>query len=312
MRRRCGDNRGFALVLTLILTGLMVAVAAELIHQVYVDTTISRGFRDGQQASLLAESGAVGGARIMQQLLPSMDYSSANDTWAKPIRQEDENGSVTVVITEESGRINLNTLVRPDGSWEEFTRSTLLRLGRRLQIPDSTWDALGDWLDKNDEARSGGAESPYYATRRPPYAARNGAMLSLQELSLVKGFTPEFVRKLQPFVTVFTGQPGAGISQVNINSAPREVLMALDDRIDERLADRIIEERRVRPFKSVGELSRVSGMEQISQQLAGKVTVKGALFRIQATAQVRETGRVVESVVRLSGSTPETLFWQEY
>lgn len=55
----CG-RRGFALVLTLVVTALMVAVAVELVHQVYVDTSLTRAFRDGQQASILAESGIEG------------------------------------------------------------------------------------------------------------------------------------------------------------------------------------------------------------------------------------------------------------
>ena len=54
-------EKGFALVLTLIVTSLMVAVLVEMIHQVYVDVSISRSYRDGQQASLLAESGVTGG-----------------------------------------------------------------------------------------------------------------------------------------------------------------------------------------------------------------------------------------------------------
>ncbi|HEY4745066.1 MAG TPA: PilX N-terminal domain-containing pilus assembly protein, partial [Desulfuromonadaceae bacterium] len=77
-------EKGFALVLTLVVTALMVALAAELIHQVYVDTSISRGFRDGQQASLLAESGVDGGTKLFQFALANQDYTSLSDMWAKP------------------------------------------------------------------------------------------------------------------------------------------------------------------------------------------------------------------------------------
>lgn len=312
MRNPLSRNNGFALVLTLVVTALMVAVAAELIHQVYVDTAVSRGFRDGQQASLMAESGALGGARLVQQLLSSRQYSSLADAWAKPVRQEDENGILEISATDESGRLNLNGLVLPNGEFEVFTQAALVRLGRRLQIPDSAWNALADWLDSDDQPRSNGGESPLYATRRPAYAARNGRLNSLHELSLVNGFTPEMISRLQPLVTLHAAQPGAPISPVNINTAPREVLIALDEAVDERMAERIIEERRLQPFKSAGELSRVPGAEALSQRLAGKTSVKGTVYRIVAIARVKDAARVVESVVRIADAGIETLSWQEY
>jgi general secretion pathway protein K len=77
-------EKGFALILTLVVTALMVALTAELIHQVYVDTSISRGFRDGQQASILAESGITAAKKLIQFALSNQEYSSLSDTWAKP------------------------------------------------------------------------------------------------------------------------------------------------------------------------------------------------------------------------------------
>ncbi len=102
------------------------------------------------------------------------------------------------------------------------------------------------------------------------------------------------------------------MSQVNINTASKEVLAALDEGIDERMAERILEERRLKPFRSPGELSRIPGAEPISQRLVGKVSVKGRLFRIVSIARVKESARTVEVLIRLSGGAPETLSWQEY
>ena len=305
-------EKGFALVLTLIVTTLMVAVTAELIHQVYVDTAISRGFRDGQQASLLAESGITGGKKLLQTYLSGKEYSSSADKWATPTKLDDETGTIEITVTEESGKICLNDLVMSNGDFEPFTQAALMRLGKRLQIPDDVWSALADWLDSNDEQRPGGAESSYYMTLKPAYRARNNKPLAtLSELSLVKGFTPEIVSKLVPFVTVYS-EPGSSSltrSKVNINTAPLEVIAALDKKIDDTLAERVLEERRLRPFKSVAELSRISGLEALSIELGKSATVKGNVFRITSVAQIKDTARTVEAVIWLSG---EVLSWQEY
>jgi general secretion pathway protein K len=305
-------EKGFALILTLIVTALMVAALVEMIHQVYVDISLSRGYRDGQQASLLAESGVIGGVKLLQLSLQGKEYTSLNDVWATPVKLDDETGNLEVSVVEESGRINLNSLVQQNGTVEPFTQSALMRLGKRLQIPDDSWIALADWLDSDDQTRSGGAEATFYRSLKPPYAARNGNLATITELSLVKGFTPENIAKIKPFITIHSDPAGAPLSQVNINTASKEVLTALDDGLDERMAGRILEERRLKPFQYTGELSRIPGGETISQRLVGKVSVKGSLFRITSIARVKDSARTVESVIRLSGGAPETLSWQEY
>lgn len=306
------NEGGFALVLTLVVTALMVAVTAELIHQVYVDTALSRGFRDGQQASLLAESGIAGGSRLLQRILDNQQYSSLSDKWAEPLRLDDETGTVEIITSEESGLVNLNSLVQPNGELEPFMLAMLQRLGKQPGIPDYAWNALADWQDSDDLPRPNGAESAYYRSLKTPYEARNAKLATVTELTMVKGFTPEAVAGLRPFVTVYAGQPGAPLAQVNINTAPKEVLMALDGRIDGRMAERIMEERRLKPFKSTAELSRVPGLDSIAIGLVGKISIKGTLFRVRSTGRVKESARTVEAVIRLAGGAPEVLAWQEY
>jgi len=305
-------EKGFALILTLIVTALMVAALVEMIHQVYVDVSLSRGYRDGQQASLLAESGMIGGIKLLQLALQGKEFTSLSDAWATPVKLDDETGTIEVSVVEESGTINLNSLVQPNGETEPFTLAALKRLGRRLQIPEDAWNALADWRDSDDQARSNGAEAAYYRTLKTPYTPRNGKLATLAELSLVKGFTPELIVRLKPFVTIHADQDGAPLSQVNINTSSKEVIAALDDSIDERMAERILEERRLKPFRNPGELSRIPGGEVISQRLVGKVSVKGSLFRLTSIARVKDSARSVEAVIRFSGGTPETLSWQEY
>lgn len=315
MIRKLQDRSGFALVLTLVVTALMVAVVVEMIHQVYVDVSLSRGFRDGQQASILAESGVTGGAKLLQIGLSGKSFTSLSDQWAEPIKLDDESGAITIMISEESGKINLNDLVYANGQYQDFTLAALKRLGRRLQLSEELWGALADWIDNDDQPRSGGVESSYYRSLEQGYDAHNAKLSTLTELTLVKGFTPKLFSALLPFVTIWSDQPGAPSSKININTAPKEVLAALDDGIDDRMAESILERRRLTPFKVTGELSQVPGIDAgVSARLSGSswITVKGSLFRIRSVARVKDAGRTVEAVVRLGGSMPEYLSWQEY
>lgn len=310
MTGRLKNESGFALILTLVVTALMVAIVVEMIHQVYVDTSLSRGFRDAQQASILAESGATGGAKLLQLGLSGRSYTSLSDRWATPFKIEDEAGALEITVSEESGKIYLNGLVQQNGTEEPFTLAALQRLGMRLKIDNEVWNAAADWIDSDDMPRSGGVETPYYRTLKPAYNAGNRRLMTLTELSLIKGITPELLGGVRPYLTIYSDQAGSHL--ININTAPKEVLIALDAGIDDRMAERILERRRLTPFKATGELTQVPGMELIATGLIGKIGVKGNLFRITSVARVKESRRVVEAVVRLSGGAPEFLSWQEY
>ncbi len=310
MTGRLKNESGFALILTLVVTALMVAVVVEMIHQVYVDTSLSRGFRDGQQASILAESGAIGGAKLLQMTLSGRTFTALTDRWAAPLKLEDDAGSLEITVSEESGKIYINGLVQPNGTEEPFTLAALRRLGARLKLQEDVWNAAADWIDSDDMPRSGGAETAYYRTLKPAYSASNHKFMTLTELSLVKGITPDLLGRLRPYLTIFSDQAGSHL--ININTAPKEVLFALDSGIDDRMAERILERRRLTPFKTTGELSQVPGMDSVVTGLIGKISVKGNLFKITSVARVKDSGRTVEAVVRLSGGAPEFLSWQEY
>ena len=300
------NEKGFALILTLIITALISTIIIGMIHQVYVSVSLSRSFRDTQQASLTAESGAEGAINLLQDLMADREYTSI----ISPMKQKDEAGSLEISVSEENGKINLNDLLRPNGEINEDVEAMLKRLGSRFDIPEDAWEALADWLDEDDFPRSsGGAETPYYQTQSPPYNAGNTRLTTLAELSLIKGFPSGTVDRLSPFVTVLPKNSSGAPSLININTAPKEVLMSLNDKIDENLADKIIDRRRFQPYKTLGEISVITNDAALSQKLARYATVKGDIFKITALAKTGDSTRVVEATVRLNG---KCLSWREY
>ena len=308
MTGRLKNESGFALILTLVVTALMVAVVVEMIHQVYVDTSLSRGFRDGQQASILAESGVT----AVQTALKTYDAALVSTFFTQPLRDE-EVGSLEIKVSDESGKINVNDLVKVNtaGVYDDVVQKALIRLGTILnpQLPESIWPAVADWISPVGITHPGGAEASYYGARNPPYKIRNSRLMMLPELSMVKGITPEIATKLAPYLRTFSDSTSTLVkSQVNINTAPKEVLQALDSTIDSSTAERIIEQRRIKLFTDIGDVNnRVPGT---GVGLGNNMFVyKGTLFRITSVGKVKDSTRTVEAVVRLTG---EILSWQEY
>jgi len=311
MTGRLNNESGFALILTLVITALMVAIVVEMIHQVYVDTTISRGFRDGQQASILAESGVMA---VKQALSQNIDPALLSSFLAKPL--SDDVGSLEIKISDESGKININGLVNGLGEYDELIKNTLLRLTTPLKLQGDSWSSVlasvADWIDKDDAPRSGGAETPFYRALKPAYSAHNGSLMMLQELSLVKGITPALLDglvdgkaklRLRDCLTIYSNQ---AINVLNVNSAPKALLMALDTTIGESVANRIIE---TRPFKNEGEFSKVTELYNVANGTwRGRLKATSNLFRITAVARVKESVRTVEAML----SDGKLLSWQEY
>lgn len=92
-------------------------------------------------------------------------------------------------VTDESGRLNINTLIAADKSGQVLYDAL-------MKLPNMTADladAIVDWVDEDDDARESGAESDYYLGLGQPYRAKNGPLNSLEELLLVRGMTPQIL-----------------------------------------------------------------------------------------------------------------------
>jgi general secretion pathway protein K len=315
-----GDQRGFALVITLIVTALLVALVVEFISEVYVDTTSRQSFVDAQKASLLAESGVNGAIGMLKFSLPLKTYTSLFDTWAKPLDIPEEQGSVRITVEDESAKLSLNHIAGANGTFINvisqsdptgYYYGTALRLFKKFNLPaDDLCDAVADWFDQDEIPKPGGAESKWYTNLKNGYQAKNAPLDTLEELALIKGFSSEILDKLRPFITVLPVNTDASI---NINTAPKEILTALDERINDSLADQIIEYRKNTPFKNSFDFGKVPGMTtSIASGLALRITAMSYIYRIKAEAEVNGTTRVIETVVNFKSGTPVTLYWREY
>ena len=113
-------------------------------------------------------------------------------------------------LQNESARLNINALPILENSSAGMMASVLtatdeseessegvtsdnIAVSLLLTLPGMTEDiadAILDWLDEDEEVRPFGAEAEYYSTLPTPYVPKNGPVLSVEELLLVRGVTP--------------------------------------------------------------------------------------------------------------------------
>ena len=291
----CRNQKGLALVLTLLAVVLITTMVVEFSYGVYTGTNTLYNWRDAQRLSLMARSGVSVSANFLMNLLETQEFSYPGFI-EMPVENpfEDFRGVILVRIEDENAKFNLNTIVFANGLLNETAYFTFQRLLKALSLNEKIADRVADWIDPDREQRLRDSET----------GARNAPLLSTDELSLIPGIEKDEYTSLLPYVTVF----GDGL--VNLNGAEKPVLRSLHPEITDDLAARVIEYRRIKPFEQREDILKVAGFETtIGQALMGRIAVQGTSFAIRANAESDGIKRIIESVIDSSGSVR---YWKEY
>ena len=213
-------SRGLLLPVVLLVVGILALLGASFGFLTRAELRGMQAVADQYQARLTAESGL---QRIMLLLrserynmdawwnnpdqlrhsvvwLPGEDPSQygprtaieeGQPAWRFSVVADDpdsdEPDSVRFGLTDEAGKLNINTA----------DRDQLIRLFSELLGPeveaDALAEALEDWRDADDETKPKGAENDDYALREPPTRCKNAPLESVEELLLVRGFRADIL-----------------------------------------------------------------------------------------------------------------------
>ncbi len=249
------SERGFALLAVLLVLALLVAIGAEFAYSMRLEAAAVRGYKAAIAAGFLAEAGL---EQAMREIVGQGQWVALEDDGEltffgadrRPLgrlargRVKLGGGEFSYRMTDEEGRLNLNT-APPDR-----VDRLLVVLGVEKGDRDIVGDSLQDWKDPNEEHRLNGAESEDYYLKLPrPYRSKNGNLDSVRELLQIRGVTPALFNGLgdRPGLVGLTTVKTTG--QVNINTAPAEVLGALG--LSQAEISEVVQSRRQTPYTQV-------------------------------------------------------------
>ncbi len=204
---------------------------------------------------------------------PSID--TLNDVWALPFEFEKEGVKVKITIYDENRFINLNNT--KDSGYKKIYEN----LFRTLNINSTFLNRIYVWTGSEE----GSIPIDYPVKKKP--------LDSLYELKLL-GFSDEdlygkmvgnkFYPGLLSVSTVFTD------GKININTAPINVLKALNPKIDDTLASKILEYRKKNNFKSTNDLVLVEGFTfDMLYSISPYIDVKSNIFHIIVETHIGDT-----------------------
>ena len=230
---------------------LVVAIAATTAAYLSLDQQIwlrqVQNLSDRAQAEVVRSGALEWAITILAKDAKDNQTDDLTENWAKPLPPlAVEGGQVTGLITDAQGLFNINNLVRGNEPSKSDV-GVFRQLLQSLSLDPNLTDAVVDWIDNNSTVQPYGAEDLDYLQMKTPYRAANQPMQSVDELRLVRGFTPEIVEKLRPWITALP-QP----TEINVNTAPKEVLGALFYTVNAPAAiEQIVAQR---PYKSTGDI----------------------------------------------------------
>ena len=291
------NERGMVLLIVLLVVALLVTILVEFAFSTLVDLRLAETYRDTTRAHYLAKGGITVGRTILQEDGDTND--NLDETWAQGIESYPvADGTVSIRIEDEGGKLDLNKLVDSSGSASDAFKNRFIKLLELLDAedPDALADTLIDWIDPDDESRGVDAESSYYRSLPEPYNCKNGKLDSIPELALVRGYDKGVVDRLAPHVTAH----GAEKDELNINTATAEVIQAWNYASDVPDAGRMIVEARMRtPFSATSQIKDIDP-ELATYDTTGYV-FQSDFYRIESTAFVNDGRRTIRANVKKNG-----------
>lgn len=278
------------LIVVMALAALASAVAMEIAYQVRVEGERINLARDYVQAELFARAGtALAFDRLArdQRLL-----DDRSEPWADAIEKQWPEGRVTVTIADEAGRYPLNRLFQ-EGRLDVERKDELERLMDLWEQPHSLVDSLIDYIDADQDPFPEGGERDYYEGLDPPRQAPNRPLYAIEELGLVKDFTPEVAARFVEIGTLY------GPPKVNLNTVDPYVLAAVVPTIPLHMAQAVAERAARLPFRKVDDIRDVMELTpEEMERLKEKALVTSDAFRITARGQAGATEVTLTTIVQ--------------
>lgn len=257
------NRKGVSLIIALAATALLVSIVANAASIQNYRMMAEKNRIDKRNAYRMAQAG------IQRALVEFEDVDvnlvTQSDTWATTTTKGDQrflvgNDSFRFEIVDACSYINLNTVT------EEM-------LGN-LALTTEQIDCLLDWRESGTVARTEGAKDSYYNALENGYNAKLGNFDTVDELLLVKGFTPPSLYELQtnttataptvPLYLMLTADSScpnttaSGGTKLNPNNAQLQEMIQAG--VSQQLAQQIMMRRNQGQFASMADLFNLPGL----------------------------------------------------
>lgn len=287
--RRPNRQRGAALLMAMMIVALITTMASAMVWQQWRAVQVESAERARTQSDWIL-AGALDWARLILREDARTNAGKTDhlgEPWAVPLAEArlstflaadknnnssaEEDGPEAFLsgsITDAQSRYNLRNLVTLQGTLDAKELKVLQRLFETIDISPELAGVIGNALVNSTPVAAAQAPTPGGTPSIPPTSPgttvppvplatpRDPAKLTIDPHSVMQlrwfGLEAETLRRMEPYVTLLpTTTP------VNVNTASREVLVAVFENMDLGTAERLTQARQRTPMSSPEDLKKV-------------------------------------------------------
>lgn len=299
------SQRGAAIIVALFVTALVAIAAIAMIERLRVDLRRTELILNDTKAHLYAQ-GSI--AWAMEQLNSNLKRKKPDkiiDTM--PIRSavnSIENATVYSVIDDQESLFNLNNLTDLEAHQGFIQLMKAVEPTMSVDDVKNLITAIRDWISP---AGTNNQLDDYYAKLSPAYVAPHRLMVSISELRLIRGITPKLYASLSPYVTALPE-----MTNINVNSAPPQVLMSLSPSLTSEAALAIVAHRKQHPFATTDSFLQFDIIKN-NPVNDKKISITSSYFLVKTNVKVDHQEITLYTLLHrmLNNALPiEVMIWQ--
>ena len=311
------SQAGAALLTAMIIVALVATLAGSMIWQQWRAIQVEAAERARSQSAWIL-SGALDWARlILREDARNGTVDHLGEPWAVPLAEarlstflaadkdntdDAPDAFLSGAITDALARYNLTNLVSGNRI-DPLEMATLQRLCETVGVsadvatriavairdatPPQAADPAASAASTPRTAGDANA-APYVPPADPPLMPA-----SVRQLAWV-GIDPEALRALEPYVVILPEK-----AWVNVNTAPREVLVAAIAGLDLATAERIVQARQRAPLKSIADLNALA--PGLKPESVARLHVGSSFFEVRGRLRLGDVVLEQRSLVQRRG-----------
>lgn len=303
-------QRGVALLVALVVVAIVASLASWISLSQQVWMRQAENLRDQDQATAVAAGALQFAALSLDQEGQQTSEDDLLQPWAKPLPFFPvAGGSVTGRIEDAEARFNLNNLFHngsPDAAQVGVFQRLLITAGLSPQLSGP----VVAWITPSAAAGAQDVADSVYLGLAVPYRAGSQPFADTSELGLVAGFDHAAVVKLRPWVTALPTV--AGVTPINVNTAPAPVLAALFPTPGAASISAVVAARSANPFKSTAQFLAL--MPPGTPPPEVPYALRSSYFRAVVSTHFGRLERLTEALIYrpLAGRPAQVLWSQRY
>ena len=279
------------------------------------------------------------------------DVDSAEDIWAAgPQEMTWEGRDLRLEVEDEERKFPINALVTaydgdgappaPSDEQQALNAALIRFLDKQGVQGQSAGPALVDWIDSDNLPVVGGSE----VSNDPTVPVKNAPLDSFSELLYIRGWTPPLGAPPKPLLgglssafaveeepeiddgsTAANAQTAVNGSQwsdwlslhsqgkININTAPREILLCLDEQMTDALVEEIVRKRQEGALSGEDDLREIAAIdEDLLFRMGRLIRYNSQYFRVRIDVSAPPGPVHIQAVIQREDKDAKVVRWEVY